>query len=100
MRGQQAQGRGGEAGFHPLQVCFQISNRDGSRQFGSGGRRGGAQISDKIAQGEIGFVAHPADNRDFRSGHRADNTFIVESPQIFDGAAAACQQDDIRFDAG
>ena len=57
--------------------------------FGCGGRRGRAQIRDKIGDGEIGFVADACDHRNFRSENRAGDNFFVERPQIFQRAAAA-----------
>lgn len=45
----------------------------------------------KISQGKIGFVPYAADYRQDAGCHRTRHTLIVESPQLFDGAAPARQ---------
>ena len=57
--------------------------------FRGGGRRGRANVGDKIGDGEIGLVAHAGDNGNLRVGNRPRDDFFVEGPQIFERAAAA-----------
>src|SRR4029077_20887189 len=65
-------------------------------ELGGGGRRGSANIGDEIGDGEIGFVADARDDGNFRCKDRAGDDFFVEGPQIFQGAAAA--RDDEHVD--
>src|SRR5207253_2626871 len=64
-------------------------------QFGGGGRRGSADIGNKIGDSEIGFVADAGDDRDFGSEDGARDDFFVEGPQIFHGAAAAREDEHV-----
>src|SRR6266568_5243656 len=58
-------------------------------ELGSGGRRGGADVGDKIGNGEIGFVPDAGDNGNLGVGDGACDDLFVEGPQIFERAAAA-----------
>src|SRR5580704_3051772 len=68
--------------------------------FGGGRGRRSAQVGDKIGDGEIGFVADAGDDRNYGFGNRAGNRLFVESPQIFERASAAGQNQHVDgFDA-
>ncbi len=54
-----------------------------------GRRRRRAHVGDKISDGEISFVTHGRDNRNHGSANRACDHLLVESPEVFDGSAAA-----------
>ena len=64
--------------------------------FRGGGRSGGAQVGDKIGDGEIGLVTHAGDYRDHRFENRARDDFFIEGPQIFERAAAARENQHFR----
>jgi hypothetical protein len=64
-------------------------------ELGGSRGRGGADIGDKIGYGEIGFVADAGDYGDFGGGDGAGNFFFVEGPEIFEGAAAAGQNEHV-----
>src|ERR1700733_1826907 len=57
--------------------------------FSGSGRGGGADIGNKIGNGEIALVADSGNHRNFRRDDRAHNYFFIEGPQIFERAAAA-----------
>ena len=57
--------------------------------FGRGRGRGRAAVGREIDQRGIGFMAHGGDQRDRAFGGRAHDDLLVERHQIFDGAAAA-----------
>src|SRR5579862_4030026 len=57
-------------------------------QLCCGGRRGRAQVRNKIGNREIGFMADAGDHGSFRSHNRAGNYFLIERPQIFERASA------------
>src|SRR5579862_1887546 len=57
-------------------------------QLRCGGRRGRAQVRDKIGNREIGFVPDTCDHRSFGSDNRARDYLLVERPQIFERASA------------
>jgi hypothetical protein len=61
--------------------------------FSGSGRSGGADISNKIGNGEIALVANAGDYRNFRRDNCAHNYFFVECPQIFERAAAPRDND-------
>jgi hypothetical protein len=64
-------------------------------QFGGGRRGGGADIGDKIGDGEIGFVAYAGNYGNFGGGDGADNFFFIENPEIFERAATARDYQDV-----
>ncbi len=68
-------------------------------QLGGGGGRGGAHVGDEIGDGEIGFVADAGDYGNFRSEDGAREFFFVEGPEIFEGAAAAGEDEHIDHSA-
>src|SRR2546427_8363354 len=57
-------------------------------KLGGGGWRRGANVGDKIGDGEIGFMADTGDHGNFGSEDSTGDDFFVERPQIFHGAAA------------
>ncbi len=64
-------------------------------EFGGRGRRGSAQVGDEVGDGEIGFVADGGDHGNFGRGDGAGEAFVVEGGEIFGGASAAGDDDDI-----
>lgn len=64
-------------------------------EFGGGGWSGCADIGDKIGDGEIGFVADAGDYGDHALSDSARDGFFVESPEIFERAAAASENQHI-----
>src|ERR1700683_946861 len=64
-------------------------------EFGGSRRRGGAYVGDKVGDGEIGFVADAADDRNRGIGNRARDRFLVERPKIFERTSAASQNQDV-----
>ena len=58
--------------------------------FGGGARRGGAQVGDKIADGEIDFMADGGYDGQGGFKNGASDDFFVEGPEVFEAAAAAC----------
>src|SRR5258708_31047488 len=58
-------------------------------QFGGGRRRGRAQVGGKVGDRKIGFMADGRDHRNRRVADRAGNSLFIESPKVFDRAAAA-----------
>ena len=81
---------------HFDQCLPQVDHGDRSRQFRSCRGGGCAQVGCKINQGEISFMAHPADDRGLRPADRPHHPFIVESPQVFHGAAPTTHKDHVR----
>src|SRR5436309_16056348 len=61
----------------------------GYDQFSRSTRRGRAQVRDKIANGEIDFMANCRHNRQGRMEYRACDNLFVEFPQILNASAAA-----------
>ena len=57
--------------------------------------RGSAQVGDKIADGEIGFMADGGDDGNPAGGDGARQGLIVEGGKVFDAASAARDDDDI-----
>jgi hypothetical protein len=70
----------------------------GDDQLGGVRRRGGADVGREVAQGDVDLVADRGDDGDRARSDGADEGFIVEGPEIFAGAAAAAEDDDV--DAG
>ena len=64
--------------------------------LGGSGRRGCAHVRDKIGDREIAFVSHAAHNGNRARGNRPRHGFLVKRPQIFDGPAAARQQNHVH----
>src|ERR1700733_10104176 len=61
--------------------------------FSGSGGSGSADIGNEIGNGEIALVANTGDHRNFRCDDRAHNYFFVESPQIFERATTAREDD-------
>ena len=56
---------------------------------------GGAEVGDEVCDGEVGFVADGGDDGDVRGGDGAGEGFVVEGPEVFGGAAAAGEDDEV-----
>ena len=70
----------------------------GGDEFGGGGGRGRAQVGDEVRDGEVGLVADGGDDGERGRGDGAGEGFVVEAGEVFDGAAAAGDEDEV--DAG
>ena len=77
-----------QAGFDSLQLLLPLA-LVGAQQFGGGGGGGGARVGDHVGDTEIHLVAHRRDNRQLTGGDRPGDDFLVEGPQVLEGAAAA-----------
>ncbi len=64
-------------------------------EFGGGGGGGRAQIGDEVGYGEVGLVADRRDDGELRRGNGAGEGFVVEAGEVFDGAAAAGDEDEV-----
>ncbi len=64
-------------------------------ELGGGGRRGSAHVGDEIGDSEIGFVAYAGDYGNLRSEDGARDFFFIEGPEIFEGAAAAGENQNV-----
>jgi hypothetical protein len=64
-------------------------------EFRGGRGSGGAQVGNEIRDGEVGLVANGGNNRQFRGGDGACESFIVESGEVFQRASAARDEDEI-----
>ncbi len=84
-----------QAALQAVQALHQLAGV-GGQQFGGG--RGGwrTHVGDEIADGDVGFVAHGADDRRDAGRYRARHGFFVETPEVFQGAAAAGQDQGIE----
>src|SRR6266487_774495 len=65
-------------------------------QFCGSTRSRRAQVSDKIADGEIDFMANCRDNWHSRMKYCSCDNFFVELPQVLDAAATARDHDQIE----
>ena len=65
-------------------------------QLGGRRGRGGAEVGNKVDDGEVGFVADGGDHGDLGRGYGARQGFVIEGGQVFGGAAAA--RDDNHVD--
>ena len=65
-------------------------------ELGSGARSRGANVRDEIGDGEIGFMADTGDDGNFGIKNRASDDFFVEGPEVFDGAAAARENQNVN----
>src|SRR5579859_4553589 len=80
-----------------MQVCqmFRQAVLGFDYQLRRCGRRRRAQVSNKIGNGEIGFMANGGNYWKRESGDATGERFIVEGSQIFYRAAAAGNDDDV-----
>ena len=65
-----------------------------------GGRGRCAQIGDEVGDRKIRLVTHGGNDGNVRCGDGPCHRFVVKCPKVFDGAAAAGQNDHIRSAAG
>ena len=66
---------------------------DGHLGGGSGG--GGAAVGGEVDEGMVGLVADRGDEGDAAGGCGADDGFVVEGHEVFEAAAAACNDEDV-----
>lgn len=67
----------------------------GGDEFSGGGGSRGAQVGDKVGNGEVGFVANGGDHRQHRCGNGARNLLGVERGKVFERSAAARKNNEI-----
>jgi hypothetical protein len=67
----------------------------GSDELGGGGGRGGAEVGYEICDGEVGLVADRRDNRKRRGSDSAGEGLVVETGEVFHGAAASGDEDEV-----
>ena len=67
-----------------------------AEEFGGGRGRGGAEVGDEVGDGLVGFVADGGDGGDAGGGDGARDDFLVEGPEVFEGAAAAADDDGVE----
>ena len=72
----------------------------GGDELGGGGGRGGAQVGDEVGDGEVGLVADGGDDGQLGGGDGAGEGLVVEAGEIFDGAAAAGDDDEVDLSIG
>src|SRR5437870_3552736 len=65
---------------------------------GGGGGSGRAGVNDGVDDGEIGLVTDAGDDGHAAGVDGAGDDFFVEWPQLFDGAAATSENDDVDVD--
>ncbi|RMV18262.1 hypothetical protein ALP16_05415 [Pseudomonas savastanoi] len=68
-------------------------------QFGSGRRRRRSHVGHEITDGNIGFMANGTDNRRHAGVDGAGDGFFVETPQVFQRAAATGKNQRIEASA-
>ncbi len=66
------------------------------RLFGGAGRRWRAQIGGVVDQRPVGFVADGGNQRNEARRGGADDDLLVEAPEVFERAAAARDDEDVR----
>src|SRR5271165_5095487 len=64
-------------------------------QFCRGGRGGGAEVGDEIGDGEVGFMPDSRNDGEAARCNGAGYALGVEGGQVFEGASAACQDDEV-----
>jgi hypothetical protein len=67
----------------------------GGDDLGGGGGRWSAEVGYKVGYGEVGLVADSGDGGDPGSGNDAGEGFVVEAGEVFHGASAACDEDEV-----
>jgi len=67
----------------------------GGDDLGGGGGSGGAEVGDEVGDGEVGLVADGGDDGKLGDGDGAGEGFVVEAGEVFGGAAAAGQDDEL-----
>src|SRR3989454_8304837 len=70
----------------------------GGNGLGGGGGSWRADIGDEVCDGEIGLVTDAGDDGHAAGVDGAGDDFFVEWPQLFDGAAATSENDDVDVD--
>ncbi len=68
---------------------------DGDGGLGGGGRGRGAPVGGVVDERGVGLVADGRDGGDVALRDGADDDFLVEAPEIFDGAAAPGDDQDV-----
>ena len=67
----------------------------GGDEFGGGGGGGSAEVGDEVGDGEVGLVADGGDDGELGGGDGAGEGLVVEAGEVFDGAAAAGDEDEV-----
>jgi len=70
-------------------------------ELSGGGGRGGAEVGDKVGDGEVGFMADGGNDGEGGCGDGASDALGVEGGEVFKRSAAAGEDDDVDVeDAG
>ncbi|OQV66283.1 hypothetical protein AK51_10420 [Serratia nematodiphila DZ0503SBS1] len=56
-----------------------------------------AQVGNEVGDGDVGFMADGADDRNAAGEDRPRHAFVVEAPQIFQRTAAAADDQHVAF---
>ena len=67
----------------------------GGDELGGGGGRGGAEVGDEVGDGEVGLVADGGDDGELGGGDGAGEGLVVEAGEVFEGASAAGDEDEV-----
>ena len=67
----------------------------GGDELGGGRWGGGAEVGDEVGDGEVGLVADGGDDGQMRGGDGAGEGLVVEGGEVFDGASAAGDEDEV-----
>ncbi|MNV06691.1 hypothetical protein D3C71_970860 [compost metagenome] len=86
--------RHGLGGLHDLAQQFRARH---AGKFRRGSGRRGAHVGHEVHDGEVGFMAHAADHGNLADRHLARQVLVIETPEIFDAASAAHQQQRVHF---
>ena len=86
--------RSGQAG---LEACEAVGDAVllGGEELGGGGGGGGMEVRGCVGDGGVGGVADAGDDGDRAGGDGAGHDLGVEAVEVFPGAAAAGDQDDV-----
>ena len=85
---------GAEPIVQPVDPAAEIVLR-GDDHLGRGRRRRRPEVRDEVGNRDVGLVSDGGNHRNRRQRDRARDHFLVERPQVFDGAAAAADDDDV-----
>ena len=85
-----------DAGFEGEDALFDAV-LGGGDELGGGGGGGGAEVGDEVGDGEVGLVADGGDDGEVGGGDGAGEGLVVEAGEVFDGAAAAGDDDQVGF---
>ncbi len=83
-----------DAALEGVDALFDAVLRGGD-ELGGGGGGGGAEVGDEVGDGEVGLVADGGDDGELRGGDGAGEGLVVEAGEVFEGASAAGDEDEV-----